>query len=64
MKEKSLKVIYYLQLKLRLRKSVQHRQTYLKSKNADVSPEAQELYRVFAKQYNKVWTTSETSCFL
>lgn len=44
------------QLKLRLRKTVQHRQTYLKSKNADVSPEAQELYRVIAKQfkYNEV----------
>ncbi|XP_065364955.1 LSM12 homolog A [Calliphora vicina] len=39
------------QLKLRLRKTVQHRQTYLKSKNADVSPEAQELYRVIAKQF-------------
>ncbi|XP_075154981.1 LSM12 homolog a [Haematobia irritans] len=44
------------QLKIRLRKTVQHRQTYLKSKNADVSPEAQELYRVIAKQfkYNEV----------
>uniref|UniRef100_A0A1B0FQA7 Uncharacterized protein n=1 Tax=Glossina morsitans morsitans TaxID=37546 RepID=A0A1B0FQA7_GLOMM len=39
------------QLKLRLRKTVQHRQTYLKSKNADVSAEAQELYRLFAKQF-------------
>ncbi|XP_073835738.1 LSM12 homolog a isoform X1 [Musca autumnalis] len=39
------------QLKIRLRKTVQHRQTYLKSKNADVSPEAQELYRVIAKQF-------------
>ncbi|XP_013111565.1 LSM12 homolog A [Stomoxys calcitrans] len=44
------------QLKIRLRKTVQHRQTYLKSKNAAVSPEAQELYRVIAKQfkYNEV----------
>ncbi|KAM7348781.1 LSM12 homolog a isoform 1-T1 [Cochliomyia hominivorax] len=39
------------QVKLKLRKTVQHRQTYLKSKNADVSPEAQELYRVIAKQF-------------
>ncbi|XP_005178251.1 LSM12 homolog A isoform X2 [Musca domestica] len=39
------------QVKIRLRKTVQHRQTYLKSKNADVSPEAQELYRVIAKQF-------------
>ncbi|XP_037936697.1 LSM12 homolog A-like [Teleopsis dalmanni] len=39
------------QLKIRLRKTVQHRQTYLKSKNADVSPEVQELYRVIAKQF-------------
>jgi len=44
------------QVKIRLRKTMQHRQTYLKSKNADVSPEAQELYRVIAKQfkYNEV----------
>lgn len=42
---------FFFQLKLRLRKTVQHRQTYLKSKNADVSPEAQELYRVIAKQF-------------
>ena len=39
------------QLKIRLRKTVQHRQTYLKSKNSDVGPEAQELYRVIAKQF-------------
>lgn len=36
---------------MRLRKTVERRQDYLKSKNADVSPEAQELYRAIAKQY-------------
>ncbi|KAH8245366.1 protein LSM12 homolog A [Drosophila serrata] len=39
------------QVKMRLRKTVERRQDYLKSKNADVSPEAQELYRAIAKQY-------------
>ncbi|XP_067635660.1 LSM12 homolog A [Eurosta solidaginis] len=39
------------QIKIRLRKTVQHRQTYLKSRNADVSLEAQELYRTIAKQF-------------
>jgi len=44
------------QIKIRLRNTVQQRQTYLKSKNADVSPYGQELYRVIAKQfkYNEV----------
>ncbi|EDW57405.1 LSM12 homolog A [Drosophila novamexicana] len=44
------------QVKMRLRKTVERRQDYLKSKNADVSPEAQELYRAIAKQlgYNEV----------
>lgn len=40
----------YLQVKMRLRKTVERRQDYLKSKNADVTPEAQELYRAIAKQ--------------
>lgn len=35
---------------MRLRKTVERRQDFLKSKNADVSPEAQELYRAIAKQ--------------
>lgn len=39
-----------LQVKMRLRKTVERRQDFLKSKNADVSPEAQELYRAIAKQ--------------
>ncbi|XP_030386538.1 LSM12 homolog A [Scaptodrosophila lebanonensis] len=39
------------QVKMRLRKTVERRQDFLKSKNADVSPEAQELYRAIAKQY-------------
>ncbi|KAH8388114.1 hypothetical protein KR093_011812 [Drosophila rubida] len=38
------------QVKMRLRKTVERRQDFLKSKNADVSPEAQELYRAIAKQ--------------
>ncbi|EDV92211.1 LSM12 homolog A [Drosophila grimshawi] len=38
------------QVKMRLRKTLERRQDYLKSKNADVSPEAQELYRAIAKQ--------------
>ncbi|XP_017851051.1 LSM12 homolog A isoform X2 [Drosophila busckii] len=38
------------QVKMRLRKTVEKRQDYLKSKNSDVSPEAQELYRAIAKQ--------------
>ncbi|EDW06499.1 LSM12 homolog A [Drosophila mojavensis] len=44
------------QVKMRLRKTVERRQDYLKSKNADVTPEAQELYRAIAKQlgYNEV----------
>ncbi|KAL7745502.1 hypothetical protein ACLKA6_015496 [Drosophila palustris] len=44
------------QVKMRLRKTVERRQDFLKSKNADVSPEAQELYRAIAKQlgYNEV----------
>jgi len=42
---------------MRLRKTVERRQDYLKSKNADVSPEAQELYRAIAKQYGVM-----TSC--
>lgn len=41
---------YPLQVKMRLRKTVERRQDFLKSKNADVSPEAQELYRAIAKQ--------------
>ncbi|EDW27444.1 GL20272 [Drosophila persimilis] len=39
------------QVKMRLRKTVERRQDYLKSQNADVSSEAQELYRAIAKQY-------------
>ncbi|XP_062141750.1 LSM12 homolog A [Drosophila sulfurigaster albostrigata] len=44
------------QVKMRLRKTVERRQDFLKSKNAEVSPEAQELYRAIAKQlgYNEV----------
>ncbi|XP_023166920.2 LSM12 homolog A isoform X2 [Drosophila hydei] len=44
------------QVKMRLRKTVERRQDYLKSKNADVTAEAQELYRAIAKQlgYNEV----------
>lgn len=42
--------ICHLQVKMRLRKTVERRQDFLKSKNADVSPEAQELYRAIAKQ--------------
>ncbi|XP_004535315.1 protein LSM12 homolog A [Ceratitis capitata] len=39
------------QIKIRLRNTVQQRQMYLKSRNADVSLEAQELYRTIAKQF-------------
>ena len=39
------------QLKIRLRQTVQNRQTWIKSKNSEVSPEAQELYRVLAKNF-------------
>ncbi|XP_017136721.1 LSM12 homolog A isoform X2 [Drosophila miranda] len=39
------------QVKMRLKKAVERRREYLKSQNADVSSEAQELYRAIAKQY-------------